>query len=185
MGHNPTEYIWGQLLPVGGEVRRVALEERAHMLIAEAVLLLHQIACLPRGMSEQFGAAGVVGVVLNRAQDKFVEAVLREPVDCGKGAMEGAAARLGDGAGQFRKQLVDEIVAAGVSGDCQGRDGAGRRQRVIDFGVGGEGENGERLQCRMLRGGRREFAKSGEVGAAFGDGCVPVESGHGASPFAG
>ena len=138
VGEKPGECFRDAALPVGVEVRRIAVEERPHMMIAETVLLLHEIACLPRGMSEQFGAAGVVGGVLNRLENEFVEAALREPVDCGKGVMEGAAARRGDGLGEFGKELVDEVMAAGVSGNCQGRDRAGRCQGVIDFGVGGE-----------------------------------------------
>jgi len=158
-GEAPGEYIGLEKLPVLGKFGRIALEERAHVLMLQTILLPHKILRFAGAVGEQFGAAGVVGGVADRTEDEFIEAMLVEPVRYGKNAMERAAARRGDGFGEFGQQFVDKIVAAGISGDCQCRDGAVGRQRAIDLGAGSEREHGNGLQGRMLRGRRRQLPK--------------------------
>ena len=106
--------------------------------MAQPVLLLHQILCFAGGMSEQFGAAGVVGGVLNRTQNKLVKAVFVEPVRCGKDVMEGAAARPGNSLAQVAEKIVDQVMAASDSGHCQYWHRAVGRQRVLDVDIGGD-----------------------------------------------
>lgn len=155
------------------------------MEIAEAGLLFRKIAGLACGVIEQEGAAAIVGGALNRAKDEIVEAVFGEPVRGGKGVGKGAAGGRRDVFGEMGDQIVNQIVAAGVSGDCQYWNGAVRRQRAIDAGLGGQRQNGDRLEPWMLRGGRRKMAQSGKMRAALGDGGGPVEACHWSSPFAG